>query len=373
MNKHNRETKAVTKKNKIPLPELRDFDVLPDPILLLNEEGIIVSANRHAEILLGYGKDELIQRSFEMLVPSHLKDEWHDLLGRLKDHNGEDNHGFVGMKKGGEEFPMEIRATNTIPLGGHSIILSVRDTTFREELYLEIVHSNKILLEQNKRLTNFMNIISHNLKSYSNNFEAILQLYGNASSDAERTEMFRYLKNLASGFSVTMSHVGEIAEVQNRKDLKMEAIVLKEYIDKTIDILGIQIKSTNTAIHNHVSEKTVLIYNPANIESILLNFLTNAIKYRHPGRDPVIEIDATYKEEDLLLRIKDNGRGINLKKHGDKLFGMYKTFHHNKDAVGVGLFMTKYQVETLGGHISVQSEEGVGTTFTIHFSGKLHP
>jgi len=68
-----------------------------------------------------------------------------------------------------------------------------------------------------------------------------------------------------------------------------------------------------------------------------------------------------------MLIIKDNGRGIDLKKHGDKLFGMYKTFHGNPDAQGIGLFITKYQIETMGGSVEVESEENIGTTFKIYF------
>ena len=68
-----------------------------------------------------------------------------------------------------------------------------------------------------------------------------------------------------------------------------------------------------------------------------------------------------------MLNVMDNGLGIDLDKYGKKLFGMYKTFHRNKDARGIGLFITKNQVESMGGKISVVSEVNVGTTFTVKF------
>ena len=106
------------------------------------------------------------------------------------------------------------------------------------------------------------------------------------------------------------------------------------------------------------------------MDSILLNLITNAIKYKHENRDPIIELKTRldFKDNDrVILEIKDNGSGIDLDKFGDKLFGMYKTFHYNKDARGIGLFITKNQIESLNGEISVESEPEIGTTFTIKF------
>ena len=68
------------------------------------------------------------------------------------------------------------------------------------------------------------------------------------------------------------------------------------------------------------------------------------------------------------MEIEDNGLGINLEKHGKKLFGMYKTFHKHKDSRGIGLFITKNQIEAMGGRIDVKSQVGVGTTFKIYFN-----
>jgi len=79
------------------------------------------------------------------------------------------------------------------------------------------------------------------------------------------------------------------------------------------------------------------------------------------------------KKEDgkCVLEIKDNGLGIDLEKHGRKLFGMYKTFHKNKNSRGIGLFITKNQIESMGGNIEVESKTNIGTTFKIFFSNEV--
>ena len=73
------------------------------------------------------------------------------------------------------------------------------------------------------------------------------------------------------------------------------------------------------------------------------------------------------KGDAIMLKVTDNGQGIDMAKHGHKLFGLHKTFHHHKDARGVGLFLVKTQVEALGGTIHAESEPGIGTTFIVSF------
>jgi signal transduction histidine kinase len=122
-----------------------------------------------------------------------------------------------------------------------------------------------------------------------------------------------------------------------------------------------------TVINNNIPVNMAIFANAAYIESILHNILSNAIKYCHPDRVPIIDISAVEENNTLVLSIKDNGIGIDLKKHHKDLFGMYKTFSNHKDAKGIGLFITKYQVEVMGGEIGIDSELNVGTIFTIKF------
>ncbi|MDB5024868.1 MAG: domain S-box protein [Mucilaginibacter sp.] len=246
----------------------------------------------------------------------------------------------------------------------------IADITKVKLLERELTKSNEIIVEQNKRLLNFANIVSHNLKTYAYNLGNVLDLLINADSEEEKNLMVSYLKSISKGFNSTVSNLNEIADAHNQGDLKAELIYLHGYIDNVIKTLQIQTKSLNASIRNNVNADLSLFANPAYMESILLNFLTNAIKYRHPNRAAIIEFDVFKNGNYLVLSIKDNGIGINLEKHGKDLFGMYKTFHGNMniDSKGIGLFITKFQVETMGGYIEVESEVNIGTTFKIHFS-----
>lgn len=246
----------------------------------------------------------------------------------------------------------------------------VADVTPMKLLEKDLVKSNEIISNQNRRLLNFSNIVSHNLKSYSNNIASIIELYTLEDSEDQKKQLFDYLKGISKSFSKTVNQLSEIARFQNQASLTHEIINLNDYVEHALSILRVQIETTNAVIKNNIPTDTTLMVNPVYMDSILLNLLSNSIKYRHPDRTPVIELSVFNEENRTVLVIKDNGLGIDLEKYGSQLFEIYKTFHSNKDAEGIGLFITKYQVETMGGYIMVDSKVGEGTSFSVYFNSQ---
>jgi signal transduction histidine kinase len=135
-------------------------------------------------------------------------------------------------------------------------------------------------------------------------------------------------------------------------------------------VLEIELEETKATVQREIWTEKVL-FPRLYLESIVMNLITNALKYRRPGVPPVISL-RTYTDRDdrVILECQDNGLGIDLEAHGKKLFGLYKTFHAGKDSHGVGLFLIKTQIESQGGYISVDSEPNVGTTFKVTFKPK---
>ena len=124
----------------------------------------------------------------------------------------------------------------------------------------------------------------------------------------------------------------------------------------------------DSQIINNVEKDIEVSCIPAYLDSIILNLVSNAVKYKSPNRTLLITINAVKSNEGVLLSISDNGMGIDLDKYRDKIFGMYKTFHNRKDAKGFGLYLVKNQIEAMGGSITVQSEVDKGTTFNVYFN-----
>jgi light-regulated signal transduction histidine kinase (bacteriophytochrome) len=99
--------------------------------------------------------------------------------------------------------------------------------------------------------------------------------------------------------------------------------------------------------------------------NIFYNLIINSINFKQPARHPVIEIASMPGDLQVKLLFKDNGRGIDLARHGRHIFGLYQRFDMSVEGRGMGLCMVKTQVQTLGGTITVESEVNRGTVFSV--------
>ncbi|BAV09553.1 PAS domain S-box protein [Filimonas lacunae] len=242
------------------------------------------------------------------------------------------------------------------------------DISEAKEKEIQLKQTLDIISEQNKRLTNFAHIVSHNLRTHTGNLEMLLYIIDETKTEEEKQELMEHLKKVSAQLSETMQHLNDVISIQANIKKQRTVLYLREYIHKATEAMAGEIGLHKALIINNVPAEVTINYSPAYLESILLNCLSNAIKYRHPNRLPVVEV--SYHEEGgrKVLEITDNGIGINLARYGQKLFGMYNTFHGNADAKGVGLFITKNQVEAMGGKIEVISEVDKGATFKIFLS-----
>lgn len=239
------------------------------------------------------------------------------------------------------------------------------DITKRKEDEVSLDQSLNIISNQNKKLTNFAHIVTHNLKEYSGNFESLLNFYDEAEDKEEKKELIGHLKTVSNSLKKTIQNLKEIVQQQLKRKIECKSLNFNEYINKVSSILDLEIANKKAIINNRVDKNLFFYSNPAYLESIVLNLASNALKYSHPDRTPVIDIDSNVTDKETIITLKDNGIGIDLKKHGNNIFGLYNTFHGNDNAEGIGLYITKNQIEALGGTISVESEVNVGTTFTV--------
>lgn len=223
-----------------------------------------------------------------------------------------------------------------------------------------------LVTEQNKRLLNFSYIVSHNLRSHTSNISSIMELIELSDSEEERNEMILLLKSISDSLNETMLHLNEVINIRTNIGLISEPLNLHQYVNNAKNVLSEQIVMNDVSITSEIPKTVTVNYNPAYLESILYNIMSNSIRYRHPERKPSISIKWCMENNVNVLKISDNGVGIDLVKNADKIFGMYKTFSSNADAKGLGLFITKNQIDAMGGNITVESEPNIGTTFKIY-------
>lgn len=248
----------------------------------------------------------------------------------------------------------------------YQYIVVMRDITLRKLRTIELRNSIELLTSQNKRLLNFSYIVSHNLRSHTSNMQNLIDYIESTEDEKEKEEMMHHLKNVTIALNETMYNLNEVVSIQSSPEMKIEPINLKSFLLNLLENIDNQIKSSDTSIEIDIENHIQIEFNKSYLESIFLNLILNAIRYKHPGRDPEIKISAVFDGYYTRVEVTDNGLGIDLEKYKEKLFGMYKTFHNNKDSKGLGLFMSKNQIEAMGGKIEVESEINNGSTFKIY-------
>ena len=222
-----------------------------------------------------------------------------------------------------------------------------------------------VTAEQNKRLMQFTHIVSHNLRSHVANLSSILSVTDISDAD-DLSFSWNLVEKTTTALDETLHNLNEVINIQSDTNIPFRSVKILDAFNKTVDSLQLLIDSTETKFEIDFNEEDELYVIPAYLDSILLNFISNAIKYRAEDRKPVISISLKHIQDYKLLTISDNGLGLDLERYKDRLFGMYKTFHGNKDAKGLGLFITKAQIDAMKGKVEIESEVGKGSSFHIY-------
>ncbi|MBW1654000.1 PAS domain-containing protein [Flavobacterium quisquiliarum] len=305
----------------------------------------------HPDDLPKYYSD--IQEHFDNKIPYY--ENYHRVMTSSGNYKWILDRGKV-IKRDENGKPLRVIGTHT-------------DISAQKEKELDLIKTMKLYSDQNSRLLNFSHIVSHNLNTQAGNIKSILDFIDADVSRQTVEEMLEHLRTVSNDLNETISNLTQIVKTQSNINIAVVPLKLCEYIEKTISTIKGYDKQRKVTIVNNVPKYLTINFNPAYMESVLLNFTTNAIKYAHPDRDPVIVFDFALEPEGFKsLKITDNGLGIDLKVYGDLLFGMYKTFHKHEEARGIGLYITKNQIEAMKGTVLVESEVGVGTSFKIVFN-----
>lgn len=242
---------------------------------------------------------------------------------------------------------------------------TLQDISDQKRKQTELEQSHNIIAEQNNQLNNFAYIVSHNLRTHAGNIASLLEMSEHVSTDAERQQLFAYLKKTAGSLNATINKLNDVVHADNLQHLLRTELSFEKTLEHVLQVLAPAIEETGAQIKHSFLECPLVEYVPAYLESILFNLLSNAIKYRDPLRSPYIFVQSYKAHDAVMLMVKDNGLGIDLQKHQHRLFAKNCTFHGHPDARGIGLFITRNQVESMGGTISVESAPGTGTVFTV--------
>ncbi|GAB5558231.1 MAG: PAS domain-containing protein [Schleiferiaceae bacterium] len=349
-------------------------------IIGTDSDGKITSFNTGAVNLLGYEASDMIG---ERIVSIHLNSEISTTEGIDPDYtpfkeltvlDSEGKHAtkeWKYVRKDGSVFPVQLSITPLIDDAGDQIgfLFMGSDISNIKRVKQEIQALLGVTKDQNERLLNFAHIVSHNLRSHSSNFRMILDLMTMDSPQLMQDELFEKLMEASDNLKETIAHLNEVVIMNTSTEENLKNLSVFESLERALKNVEGYAKENEVEIHTEVPKDLAVYGIAAYLDSVILNLISNAIKYSSPSRKSNIWVKAKKVDYGVEISVSDNGVGIDLVRHGSKIFGMYKTFHGNKDARGVGLFITKNQVEAMGGKISVKSEPNIGSTFKVLLNG----
>lgn len=343
-----------------------------------SSDGFVVIENKKVTFasssyykLLGYSENEVLNFTIEDVFNNIHKDDLNKTKDFIYENLGLKNkyfkYQFRLKGKSKKYFWREDSACVIYDDNGNytKYLIISRDISaikLAEEKATKLVALSKNL---NAKLANFTHIVSHNIRSNTSNISMLIDLIEDTDEYAEKKEYFQLLKQNNNKLSETISHLNETIDLQFTSKKRKTEINVKKEIASILETYKNDIKTNNISVEVTVAADLILNTIPTYFESIVSNLISNAIKYKSIQKKPFIKIKALKEKRKTVIFVEDNGIGIDLIKNKDKIFGMYKTFHNNSDAVGLGLFMIKNKIEVLGGTISLESKLGKGTIFKI--------
>jgi PAS domain S-box-containing protein len=248
------------------------------------------------------------------------------------------------------------------------VVLALTDVTERKTYELQRKKITHDLLQRNKALEQFTYIVSHNLRSPVANILGVCQLIQEVGlNEHEKNTLLQGLLSSANKLDTVITDLNQILQVKKDVRENKEFVNFSNLVKDSEATFNEWIKDEEVKIITDFFEWEGFITLKSYINSIFYNLISNSIKYRQPSIPLIIKIKSYKKGSQNFLSFKDNGLGIDLEKKGDQVFGLYKRFHNLVEGRGMGLYMVKTQVETLGGKISLKSKVNVGSEFIIEF------
>jgi PAS domain S-box-containing protein len=274
------------------------------------------------------------------------------------------------MKKDGTYIWIEGTATNFLNDDGvRAIIFNYRDITDRKRHEQERELLIQELTRHNKDLRQFSYITSHNLRAPLSNLLGLLELIKFTKiEDQSLNEIIRGFDISTNSLNDTINDLLDILYIKENTSVELEEVPVGQLFDKLLGQISTNIDEVKPVLDIDLGNDITIVFSKAYLESIFLNLLTNAIKYRSPDRRLKITVRLTEHHDKTIITFRDNGIGIDLERCRTKVFGLYQRFHNHPDSKGLGLYLVKTQVEAFGGKIDIDSAVDEGTVFTLTFN-----
>ncbi len=347
------------------------IDLIPQAIYARDANGKFVFANENYANLFGIDRDRLLNMTIDEIIPTEndleeFKTEDEEVLlsgeSKIIPESSFTDYSGVVRKYYTVKVPFVTIKNEKAVLG---ISLDITEQLKVDDERRKII---KDIMQRNNSLEQFSYIISHNLRSPIAN---ILGIKG-AMQDPEITEeekayFAESLFEAVERLDVVIKDLSLILQIKNQVTENKQVVYFSETVESIKASISNLVNAQEVAIECDFSEVDEMLTIKSYMYSVFYNLISNSIKYRKPDEKPVIRIASKKDGARIGLTFQDNGIGIDIDRYRSDLFGLYKRFHAHAEGKGMGLYMVKSQVETMGGRITITSKVNIGTKFKIDF------
>jgi PAS domain S-box-containing protein len=335
--------------------------------------GIVAILDRKLHAIYCAGS-EFQKQGFDIVNFNHIYYPSHFKPGSKEKIEDNLNEVFQGKNR---VFEAEYGTTNymisAVPLheGDGSIeriLIATQNITDQKKNAKEKELLIEELTQNNSDLRQFSYITSHNLRAPLSNLIGIIKLLNTTTiTDPVNVLLLKNFEECTLQLNETVNDLINVLIIKNNVNAGKEILNIEKVLDRVTNSIRSTIEKHELDLQVDVSHADEILFNHTYLESIFLNLLTNAIKYRSPNRKPKVIINSQKVDNGVRLYFRDNGLGIDLDRYGDRIFGLYQRFHDHADSKGLGLYIVNSQIRVMGGEIAIESQVNKGTTFILSF------
>ncbi|WP_299210147.1 PAS domain-containing sensor histidine kinase [uncultured Dokdonia sp.] len=366
------------------------FEGVSEGVIVVNTKQMIVASNTAARTIFGYQKEEMEGALLTTIIPTEYHKKHTGYVKEFMAHQDKRQMGIgrdlFGLHKDGSKMPVEV-GLNPFVLHGHPYIMAlITDITVRKQQEDEIRDINASLeskvkertlqltkalaaeKELNELKTKFLSLVSHEFKTPLSGILTSATLAGKYTKDEQQEKREKHLKTIRSKVKHLNTIIDDFLSIERLQSgkvtYKFTSFPISKIFDEVIYDANMHLKDGQIIKYPKSASDLIIEFDEKILELVLTNLIHNAIKYS--GEDSIVAIDIEKSDTQLQIAIKDEGIGIP-EKEQKFIFDRYFRAENalTCQGTGIGLNIVKNHLENLKSTISFQSEQDVGSTFTI--------
>ncbi len=345
------------------------FDMAYSPFVILDENLDFIDMNKAAEVTVNIKREDFLGKNILDFFPYLKVNERYQMYKNVLITGEPIGFDEISFHTDNGIYKFMIKAFKIGNYLGMTTLNVTNLTNTIDQLKstkVNLLNTNKTLERKNKELEEFSYVTSHDLRAPLTNIGSLLMMLDETNGITDEGKpIFEKVVSVGKLMCEKLKALNNVIALKSTLDNEKKEIEFSEVLKKVKLNQSEKIINNRAIIKEDFSNATSVNYNGIQIESIIQNLISNAIKYKHPRRKPVIYIKTKEVDGRIELTVKDNGIGLDKSIDKDKIFRLFKRMHTHVEGLGVGLYITHFIITNNGGQIEVQSEINKGTEFKI--------